>query len=120
MGRLAVCTGGFPHIVPVNFALDGDAIVFRTDAGTPKLVGTGRSAVAFEVDGIDTATRSGWSVVVHGLAQEITAADRPDVIERIEQLALRPWVTSKAPHTLRILPTDVSGRRVRQLAEAGQ
>jgi hypothetical protein len=33
VGRLAVADHGYypPHIVPVNFAVDGDAVVFRSD-----------------------------------------------------------------------------------------
>jgi Pyridoxamine 5'-phosphate oxidase len=31
IGRLAVIAGNTPAIFPVNYALDGDTIVFRTD-----------------------------------------------------------------------------------------
>ena len=53
VGRLAVIVGGEPAIFPVNFVLDGETIVFRTDDGTK---GAGRSSArgCFEVDGIDT------------------------------------------------------------------
>ena len=34
IGRLAVIAGNTPAIFPVNYALDGDTIVFRTDPGT--------------------------------------------------------------------------------------
>ena len=46
LGRLAVVCEGLPLVFPVNFTLDGEAIVFRTDAGT-KLHGarTGRGAL---------------------------------------------------------------------------
>jgi nitroimidazol reductase NimA-like FMN-containing flavoprotein (pyridoxamine 5'-phosphate oxidase superfamily) len=35
IGRLAVPDHGYypPHIVPVNFALDDDKVVFRSDSG---------------------------------------------------------------------------------------
>ena len=34
VGRLAVVSHGRPLIFPVNFAMDGEAVVFRTDPGT--------------------------------------------------------------------------------------
>lgn len=68
VGRLAVIVGRRPEIFPVNYVLDGDAIVFRTASGT-KLSGTTQGEVAFEVDQLHLPSHSGWSVVVHGVAQ---------------------------------------------------
>ena len=35
IGRLAVITAeGLPMIVPVNYVLDGETVLFRTDVGT--------------------------------------------------------------------------------------
>ena len=33
-GRLGVLLDGYPQIFPVNYALDGEAIAFRTSAGS--------------------------------------------------------------------------------------
>jgi uncharacterized protein len=41
VGRLAVIVGNTPTIFPVNYALDGDTIVFRTDPGTKSSTGRG-------------------------------------------------------------------------------
>jgi nitroimidazol reductase NimA-like FMN-containing flavoprotein (pyridoxamine 5'-phosphate oxidase superfamily) len=111
IGRVAFVIGGHPDVLPVNYALDGDAIVICTDAGR-KLEGASRSPVAFEVDELDRAGQAGWSVVVHGLAQEITSYDRPDVVERLAGLAPHPWTGAKQ-HTVRIAPKSISGRRIR-------
>ena len=67
VGRLVVVDNGRPLIFPVNYALDGEAPVFRTASGT-KLWASTHAPVAFEVDSIDREARSGWSVVVHGIA----------------------------------------------------
>lgn len=75
-----------------DVALDGDAVVFATAPGY-KLNGVSRSTGAFEVDCVDAATRSGWSVVVHALAQEITDADAPSGRHR---LAARPCRRGRA------------------------
>src|SRR5688572_28849187 len=42
VGRLVVTVGGEPSVFPLNFALDGDAIIFRTQTGR-KLTGITRS-----------------------------------------------------------------------------
>jgi uncharacterized protein len=111
VGRLAVVQAGRPHILPVNYVLDGEGVVFRTAAGT-KLEATTRAPVAFEVDAIEPGTRSGWSVVVHGLAQEVTRLDRPDLQRRLAALPLDPWAPGDKPHLVRIAPSSITGRRL--------
>ena len=69
VGRVAVIVGQYPLVFPVNYALDGMHIVFRTGVGT-KLWAIDRSNVTFEVDELDLASRSGWSVMVRGAAHE--------------------------------------------------
>jgi nitroimidazol reductase NimA-like FMN-containing flavoprotein (pyridoxamine 5'-phosphate oxidase superfamily) len=110
VGRLAVSVSGHPHVVPVNYVMDGDAVVFRSGDGT-KFSAAG-TVVAFEVDRFDRGTRSGWSVVVQGRAEEVTAADQPELVERVSSLPLSPWASFDKPHLLRIRPTHISGRRV--------
>ena len=68
VGRVAVIVGQYPLVFPVNYALDGMHVVFRTGVGT-KLWGIDRSNVTFEVDELDLAGRSGWSVMVRGAAR---------------------------------------------------
>lgn len=111
LGRLAVVVGGRPEIFPINYVLDGEAVVFRTNSGT-KLAGTTQAEVAFEVDLTHAPTMSGWSVVVHGIAQEITESDRADLRERLQNLPLGVWAAGERPHLLRIVPVEITGRRV--------
>ena len=66
MGRVAVSTPTGPRIVPVNYAVVDDAVVFRT---TPySVLGTyaWNTDLAFEVDHIDYENHQGWSVVATG------------------------------------------------------
>lgn len=58
VGRLAVVAGGGAEIFPVNYVLDGDTVVFRTDSGT-KLHAAGRAQASFEIDRIDREHRTG-------------------------------------------------------------
>ncbi len=70
LGRLAISVPDHgPEIVPVNFVLDGDSVVFRcAPARAAKL--TGRRA-SFEIDRVDPHHRLGWSVVVSGTAVQL-------------------------------------------------
>ena len=48
IGRLAVLAGGAPLILPVNYQLDGEAIVFRTDPhGDTAAIDLGRVRVVY-------------------------------------------------------------------------
>jgi nitroimidazol reductase NimA-like FMN-containing flavoprotein (pyridoxamine 5'-phosphate oxidase superfamily) len=114
VGRLGVVVGGQPEIFPVNYAVDGDGVVFRTDAGT-KLAGATRGPVVFEVDHFERATRSAWSVIIHGRAEPVDSLTSPAIRERVGHLALYPWVEKSKPHLIRVTPTSVSGRRIRPI-----
>src|SRR5207244_2855962 len=86
---LAVGLAGDPLVFPLNYAVDGDAIVFRTQVGT-KLSGITRSLATFEVDHID-ASGQGWAVTFEGLAQEILDADPASLRDRLDALPLATW-----------------------------
>lgn len=105
IGRVAVAIEGQVDVFPVNYGLDGDGILFRTNAGR-KMTGTSTREIAFEVDDIDPIAKSGWSVVIHGEARDIT---RYDGLER--QGAARSWTGSK-DFLIRIAPSSITGRRV--------
>ena len=111
VGRIGFVNHGAADVLPVNYALDGDVVVFATAAGT-KLWSAERAQVAFEVDATDTAARTGWSVVIHGQAQEVTTLDAPDVLRRVQRLSLHPWAGGDRPHLVRIVPRTITGRRV--------
>ena len=112
VGRLAVADHGYypPHIVPVNFELDGDSVVFRSDDGLKfRLSVLAEHSVSFEVDVIDPAGRLAWSVVVQGRAEMMTQ-------EQIEHLPygewLQPWAPGDRTSWIRIVPYAITGRRV--------
>lgn len=111
VGRLAVLAGLYPMVVPVNFALDRGIIVFRTGAGV-KLGAAQHRNVAFEVDDIDVASRSGWSVVVTGMAETVTDDHDPDLVERSQALSIEPFDEGPKDLWVRIIPNGVSGRRI--------
>jgi hypothetical protein len=108
IGRLAVSSGGEPDIFPVNFTVDHGTLVFRSAAGSKLLAIRATAAVAFEADGYDPATRQAWSVVLHGRAEEIRAAE--DLVHTAE-LPLSPWHGSAKSIFVRVVPDRITGRR---------
>ena len=105
IGRIAVITAdGLPMVVPVNFVLDGETILFKTDPGT-KVDALRRHPVAFQADHFDTDTRRGWSVLVQGIAHEVA----PDEVGR---MTLQPWVPGERRQWVRVVPRFVTGRRI--------
>lgn len=118
VGRLAVVLAGQPRLFPVNYALDGDAVVFRTAPGS-KLEAISRSLVAFEADRFSPSSETGWSVVVEGIAQEVTSADAPGLRERMAALRVRPWASGDRHHYVRIIPFSITGSRLRPAESRG-
>jgi nitroimidazol reductase NimA-like FMN-containing flavoprotein (pyridoxamine 5'-phosphate oxidase superfamily) len=117
LGRVAVGVEGWsPLIRPVNYRFDpsSQSVVFRSGQGT-KLTGLVRAhAVTFEVDEIDEAARTGWSVIVSGRAEEVV---RPGDLAHVEALGLDPWVPGDLPHWFRVRTEMVSGRRIARAGE---
>lgn len=107
VGRVAFTDEALPQVLPVNFAMDGTSIVFRTSQGG-RLAKCCRDAiVAFEVDNIDTDTQAGWSVLVVGNAEAITTESE---VVRARQLPFAPWVGGDRDLYVRITLGIVTGR----------
>lgn len=110
VGRVAVCTPEGPRIVPVNHAVVGDAIVFRTAAYTLLATHGRRGRLAFEVDHLDYERHQGWSVVATGPAEVI---DDPDEIQQIRKTwDPRPWAGGTRQLYVRLQWTELTGRRL--------
>jgi uncharacterized protein len=101
--------GVFPSIIPVNYLLDGDKIVIRTDAGSKLAAALRGAPVAFEVDGVDETHQVGWSVVVRGHAEEVTDED---TIAELRQTPLLAWHPRTKARYIRINASQVIGRRI--------
>ena len=68
--------------------------------------------MTFEVDDIDRRSRSGWSVLIRGLAEEVTGDHRAELVARTEATGVRPWVPGDHGRWMRIIPQAISGRRI--------
>lgn len=109
VGRLVYTRRALPAVTPVNYALRDRAIWIWT-ASTSSLAQAVRGAVvAFEVDEIDREARSGWSVVVLGVAELVVGSHE---IELAGRFGPQPWVAGRREHLIRIPLTSVTGRRL--------
>ena len=111
LGRVALVVDGRPEIFPVNYAVGADVIAFRSAPGT-KLTNVPMSHVAFEIDGVDSARGVAWSVVVKGVASEVTEA-LGRVPEAVRRLAVEPLAPGERRHWLTVRREEVTGRRFR-------
>ncbi|MFI0423613.1 pyridoxamine 5'-phosphate oxidase family protein [Spongiactinospora sp. 9N601] len=114
VGRVAFDDGTGPIVLPVNYRVQDEAVVFRTryGGGLDKELDTGLSGVefkiAFEVDRIDDAQRTGWSVLIQGPAHHITEAELPEV----STLGVEPWPGGDRELYIRVTSDRVTGRRI--------
>jgi uncharacterized protein len=107
VGRVAFVDGGEPMVLPVNHAVVGHRVVFRTFRGSLLHEALMSEPVAFQVDGFDPDARTGWSVVVKGIAD---LADDPDELDALD---LHPWADDVARDDwVQIRAEEVTGRRI--------
>lgn len=107
VGRIGTSIEALPVIVPVDYGIDGNFVVFRTKPDTrfdKSLIG---HVVCFEVDVLDEAGEWHWGVNVTGEAESVY----PDAdVARLDALGVRvpPWET----HWVRLPTTLITGRRL--------
>jgi len=105
LGRLGFHLLDQVHVLPINYTVDQDTLLFRTAEGSKLLGVVMHGDVVFEIDEHDEQTAS--SVVVRGVAHLLDE----DTAHRADNLPLRPWVDNPKYNVVEIVPTEVSGRR---------
>ena len=109
VGRVGASIDALPVVLPVNFAVVDDDIVFRTVEGTKFHAAAAGAVVAFEADGYDDSGRQGWSVLVQGRSEVVVD---PVELASLRGLTIDPWaVDGAADRFVRIRTTKVTGRR---------
>ena len=108
VGRVAFVDEEGPVVLPINYTLDGDQVLFRTAADNTLARHLDGSAVAFEVDEFDDFTQSGWSVLVRGVARFVP----PDEVSSDEARRPFAWAGGRRDQFIRVTPTSVTGRRL--------
>lgn len=109
VGRFAFHLDGEIAVLPVNHVLDGVDVCFRTLGDSKIQAAIDEAGVAFQVDGYQSATRDGWSVLVQGTAAIVSD---PAAVRRLESIARRPWVpTALEPMIwIRVRSHSITGR----------
>src|SRR4051794_22660399 len=101
VGRVGFGAPEGQQILPVNFAVARRSIVVRTsESSMLHRLGTGVD-VAFEVDHLQPAHRTGWSVLVHG---RMWPVQQPDEVVADDLLHLHPWAAGDRDCWVRIVP----------------
>jgi nitroimidazol reductase NimA-like FMN-containing flavoprotein (pyridoxamine 5'-phosphate oxidase superfamily) len=108
-GRVGYVVDGVPVILPVNFVVDGESVVFCSSKGSKLSWLSNHSRVAFQADHGRPLDRSGWSVLVHGTAAEVTD---PSELETLRQGPLHSWTVPATEHWVRISIDRITGRRL--------
>jgi nitroimidazol reductase NimA-like FMN-containing flavoprotein (pyridoxamine 5'-phosphate oxidase superfamily) len=114
IGRIAYTSRFGLAVLPVNYAWQDGAVVFRTAANGPldEDLRTGIAdadyKVAFEIDSIDAAARQGWNVLIQGPAHRITGTGE----DAVRRTGIEPWAPGPREIFVRIVPSRVTGRRV--------
>jgi nitroimidazol reductase NimA-like FMN-containing flavoprotein (pyridoxamine 5'-phosphate oxidase superfamily) len=110
VGRVAVSApDGRPAVVPVNYDVVDDAIVFRT-APHSVPAAAAETEVAFEVDHVDETLSQGWSVLAVGPAHVVT---EPEAVRTLARRAhTTPWAGGEREMWVSIRPTSLTGRRI--------
>jgi nitroimidazol reductase NimA-like FMN-containing flavoprotein (pyridoxamine 5'-phosphate oxidase superfamily) len=118
VGRLAVTTQDrAPVIRPVNYVFDtrSQSVVFRTGLGSKLHHLLQASKAAFEIDGTEQRSRTGWSVIIAGVTEHVT---NPTELHHLESLSVDPWAPGHKGHLVRIRAYSVSGRRIALVSDA--
>ncbi len=111
-GRVAFVSGVRPVILPVNYVVDDESIVFRTAAGQ-KLAEIPMRHVAFEIDG--TTADGAWSVLAQGHAREMTTAIGA-ASEALRAIPIPIQAPGDKDHWIAIRVSRLTGRRVHREA----
>ena len=114
VGRVGFSSGALPVVLPVNFVLLGDSILFRSEDGVKTRAARDSVVACFEVDGFDGLVHNGWSVLATGRLREV---DDPEERRRAERLPLASWMSNGMDHYIELGIELLSGRRLRDRAE---
>jgi nitroimidazol reductase NimA-like FMN-containing flavoprotein (pyridoxamine 5'-phosphate oxidase superfamily) len=109
VGRVGYIADGRPMIVPVDYTVVENLIVFRTMGGA-KLEHVPLHHVCFEIDG-RIPDDGFWSVVVHGFARDVTTAINP-VYKHVRETTLASHIIMHDPHWVAIDISEITGRRL--------
>jgi nitroimidazol reductase NimA-like FMN-containing flavoprotein (pyridoxamine 5'-phosphate oxidase superfamily) len=109
VGHIALPGDPAPVVLPVNYVVDGHAVLYRTETHGPAAP-AGGTEVSFQADRIDDRRSEGWSVLLSGVAERI---EDPEAARRLtEQHPAEPWAGGDRRLWVRVEAAEVTGRRI--------
>ncbi|MHA7155733.1 pyridoxamine 5'-phosphate oxidase family protein [Arthrobacter sp. TMN-50] len=109
-GRIGFLYEGMVTIFPLNCIVYDGGVYFRTSEDAV-IARSQLEQAAFQLDHIDTPTRSGWTILVNGPVNRITD---PALLKTLwGSRADEPWAPGQRNVFFGISPRKISGRRLR-------
>jgi nitroimidazol reductase NimA-like FMN-containing flavoprotein (pyridoxamine 5'-phosphate oxidase superfamily) len=108
VGRVAWEGADGLQLLPVSYAFHRNAVIFRTSPYGVLSELVHPADVVFEVDELDTQSRTGWSVVVAGRAQAV--AEPRDLVQLWTVDGLTPWAEGVRTLFIEVTPRKITGR----------
>ena len=114
VGRISFCVaaGEAPLVLPVNYTTKDGYVYFRTSPYNVMAGALKDMPASFQVDDIDEFLESGWSVLLKGHAEFLDPdAEKVAGVDRLESRP-EPWASGVRTLVIRIVPDEVTGRRI--------
>jgi uncharacterized protein len=108
VGRVAYCDALGPVVLPVNYVLDHETVLFQTSPHSTLARHMQAGAASFQIDDFDDYNQSGWSVLVRGDAAYVEREELPDDADA-QPIA---WAEGQRSFHVRLTPHDITGRRL--------
>ena len=109
LGRLGFSARSLPVVLPVNYVVDGDRLVFATEASSILAAAINSDVACLEIDDHDVLDHTGWSVLVTGQLRELSTVEAQEAT-RDQPLPL--WRAMPSPQVVELSIDMVSGRRL--------
>jgi nitroimidazol reductase NimA-like FMN-containing flavoprotein (pyridoxamine 5'-phosphate oxidase superfamily) len=111
VGRVAVSTPTGPYVVPVSYAVRDGHLFFRTSSYSILGAHSRAGYASFQIDEVDEATRSAWSVLVRGRVRVIEREDEQHWLGAALHLP-DPWVVRMDARLFVLEISDLTGSRI--------
>jgi nitroimidazol reductase NimA-like FMN-containing flavoprotein (pyridoxamine 5'-phosphate oxidase superfamily) len=106
VGCLGLPSVGHPELRPVNYVVEGSAVIIRTGEGQILDAGRHGLSASMQVFDIDAVEHTGWSVQIGGKLSEL------ETCSRTLSLPLRPWASGRKNRFVKLSFREISGRRI--------
>ncbi|MFI6586142.1 pyridoxamine 5'-phosphate oxidase family protein [Embleya sp. NPDC050493] len=123
LGRVVVTEGALPAVHVVEFAFDGESVIFRAPADSTLAKAASEAVVAFQADHIDPTTRTGWTGTITGHACRVHV---PADVARLARLvseatpaADQAWFSITSEFVTGRLVQHTTGSRSRSRSRSG-